>query len=65
MEDTLTDSSSHELDGIDPDNPGNQQRQRECVPVTWESRQMVNDYAELTRMSEADVMRYCGRERRQ
>lgn len=57
MEQTETDSHSHLFDGTDPD-------RREYVPVSWQARRMVADYAELAAMSESDIKRYCGRERR-
>ena len=53
-------NQDHSLDGVDEDNPENQQRRREYRPVSWQARRLVADYAELAGMSEAERRRYCG-----
>ena len=51
--------ADHSFDGIDMDSEESK-RLREHRPVSWQARQMVQDYAELAQMSQADVHRYCG-----
>ena len=50
--------ADHSFDGVDMDSEESK-RLREHVPVSWQARQMVRDYAELQQMSQADVCRYC------
>ncbi len=51
-------NQDHSLDGVDEDNPENQQRRREYRPVSWQARRLCEDLRELESMSEADKNRY-------
>lgn len=54
-----SDNSNHIYDGIDPDNP-EQRPPPERQHVSWKARQLVADYVEISKMSEADKRRYAG-----
>ena len=61
MTETTEDSSSHALDGVDRDDPQNRRLSHDRFLWVLAA---IADGKELSEMSEADVRRYCGHQRR-